>query len=65
MHLGVRYQVRGIRLGAPVAEIQKVITDGAVADLGDRRLHAFELVTANARGDGVDKFFIEACFHRL
>src|SRR3972149_6982043 len=47
----------------PIPEIQEVIPDRPIAQLGDRREHSLELVAADALDHSFDKLALEACFH--
>lgn len=49
-----------IELSSPIAQIQKVVADGAIADLGDDGHHTLELVAADASDNFVHEGFIEA-----
>ena len=48
------------RSGAPLPQVQEVITDSATAQFGDGRHDAFELVLAHALDDSVNKFHLKS-----
>src|SRR5690349_20615485 len=49
--------------GAPIAEIYEVVAHSAVAELGDQRQHALELVAPDAVGHGLHKLGLVAGRH--
>jgi hypothetical protein len=51
-------------------QIQEVVANGAVADLGDQRRHALELIAAHMFANGFSNLkgrvgFFQLCFHHI